>query len=158
MRIEDLLFAVALALAALGIVCLNDKMKKKGSKSQRKSKASESKWGLLVSIAVTIGIIALTFMYGREAPNLTWIIPLVLIAVGLLVLLLVSRKVIWLFLKCVLTGRPLPHLIKKSENGNLQMKCPHCSTPVHVTPGHKGEVAFQCENCGEEATWDTELK
>jgi hypothetical protein len=133
-------------------------MKSKSSKRQAKPKASGSRWDFVISIVVTIGIVAISYVYGQSIPNLQWIIPLALVALVLLALFIASRRAIWILLKSILTGGGLPRVIRKTENGSMQMKCPRCSSLVQVTPGHEGDPAFQCEKCDESATWKTELK
>jgi hypothetical protein len=143
MPLQEIRLPVILVLAvlgaALGIVVLNDKIKKK-----------YSKWELLIGIAVAAGAVAVGFTSEQGAQ---WNIPLAIVAITLLVLLVGLRKVIWVFLKAALTGRRLPQIIWKQKDGSIRMKCPRCSACVQFTVGPTGDSAFQCNNCGEKITW-----
>jgi uncharacterized C2H2 Zn-finger protein len=158
MPIEQIVWAFALLLAALGIAFLNDKMKKKGSKSQTKPKSPESKWGLLVGVALVIAITTLGLVCGPEAAYLRWVVPLVLVVLVLLALIVASRKAIWLLLKSLLTHESLPTFLWKTKSGSMLMRCPRCKTRVESTTGHEGELIFHCANCGETATVTPEVK
>lgn len=155
MRLQEILLGGAILLIALGIIILNDKLKKTDSKSKTKPKTSKWGWGLLVSIACLSMIIAITYMYGQKSPSLIWIILVFTTAFVLLVVLFITRKSILLLTKSMLTGIPVA-VIRMTADGNMQMKCPNCSVIIQVTVGHKGDSTFQCENCGEKGTLHTE--
>ena len=154
---EQMPWVIGLLLIALLIVVINDRTKPKKTSNKTEKSTSGSPLGLLIGIVVTVGIIALGSVYGSELPSLKWIVPLVYITIVLLVCLFVLRKLIWLYLKALVTGQ-FPRVIIRGADGQMQTKCPKCSGKVPVIQGQVGETAIECPHCGEKATWASEIK
>lgn len=155
MIVNQLSWVIGLCLVALVIVVLNDMTKPK--ETQRKSEKSSPRSGVgqLIGILVVAPVIVLCVAYGRDIPSLGWILPLVLVGAVLLVPAFLLRRVIWLYLKSVVTGR-LPLVIRRNADGELETRCPRCSASVSVVEGRVGETAFECPFCGEKAFWTSQ--
>lgn len=157
MALDQLPWAIGLFLVALAIAALNDMTKPKETRKKPEKQAGGSVLGLLIGVAVTASVITLAFTCRRDVSGLTWLVPLVFVSVVLFVPAFLLRKVIWLYLKSAVTGRP-SLVIWRNADGELETKCPCCSARVSVTEGQRGEAAFECPDCGEKATWDSQLK
>lgn len=156
MNLDQLAWGTGLALVALAIVVPNDRMKRtKAPKTQDRTQPSAR--GMVVGIAVGAGVIGVSIVFRRKFPNLGWLVPWVYFGIMVSALVILLRKVIWVFVKSALTGQ-FPLVIRKIANGQLDVKCPHCSFRVAVTAGQTGETAFECPQCGQKATWASELK
>ena len=156
MDLQSILIGGVIFLAALGVVFFNDLLKKGDSKPPSKPKEPGSTLGLIIGILVAAGALILPITF-PQAVSLWWTIPLGIIAVFLAILLFALRRLIWIYVKALLTGSSFPTFIRTTEDGAMHMKCPRCATRVEVTPGKKGDPAFECENCGESARWDSEM-
>ena len=152
MTLEQLVWVIVLLLVALSIVAINDRTKHAPNNPKKVSAL-----GLLIGMVVTAGTITLRNAYGRDVPNLKWLVPLFFVGIVLLAVVFVLRKVIWLYLRSALSGQ-FPRVMRRNANGQLEIKCPRCSCSVTVTEGRMGETAFKCPHCGEKYTWVSEIK
>jgi predicted RNA-binding Zn-ribbon protein involved in translation (DUF1610 family) len=56
-------------------------------------------------------------------------------------------------LRGIVRDRQLP-MFGISRDGKIRSKCPSCHAPIELTIGPKGQQAFKCPACGEEAAWE----
>jgi len=157
MTLEQMPWVIGLLSVALLIVVINDRTKLKKTPNKSGKSAFGPPLDLLIGIVVTVGIIALGSLYGREIPSLKWAVPLIFIGIILIGLLFVLRKLIWQYLKALVTGQ-VPRVIIGNADDQMQIKCTSCSGKVPVTRGRIGETAFECPRCGEKATWTSEIE
>lgn len=157
MNLQSILIGGVIFFAALGVVFLNDLLKKGNSEPRPKPKEPGSTLGLIIGILVAAGALILPITF-PQAVSLWWTISVGIIAVFLAILLFALRRLIWIYVKALLAGSSFPTFIRTTEDGAMHMKCPRCATRVEVTPGKKGDPAFECENCGENARWDSAIE
>jgi DNA-directed RNA polymerase subunit RPC12/RpoP len=157
MPLEYLPLAVILFLVALGLVLRNDRLhpKKKAPQPEKQQPVSLMSY-LLVFPA--LGVFIFIGYVFRNNPHCGWIVPLVFIAVVVLIMLFLWRKALWLYMRSILFGGPMPRLIIKNANNELETKCPRCNARITVKPIQAGEQAFECGNCGEKGKWLTDSK
>lgn len=158
-------WAIGMILLAGGVLIINDWMQAKSDGKRPREQLRKSLgqcFYLLIGAIVFGGLILANERWVPDSANIGWLIPLEVVGVPLFVLLLVwlfaVRKLLWLYATRILTGRPLPYRMRKNTAGELRMKCPSCGCSVLVTPGNKGEQAFECPQCGEKATWGSEFR
>lgn len=149
----ELALAAVMLLVGLVIVVLNDKTKPKSQQEQQPpevARTSRKTW--FYSILITGVIIAVIVMFPGIAAN-AWIIPVIVVGVFFLILVLLSRKALWLYLKAILTGGKLPSVAIENERGEIKVPCPYCSSPLVFRPASDGETVVKCERCGGTVTY-----
>ncbi len=154
MSLEQMLWPIGLLLLALVVVAVNDKTKPKPKQATPPKKERP-----VSVLALLLGTGVIAALYACPAPvrtRVVWVGVAILGGIVLLVLVVKFRKVIWFLLKSALTGR-LPRFVVTNADGELKIKCPHCSADISFSPVETGETTFECPQCGEKGRWETRV-
>lgn len=144
---EMIPFIVVMILVAVGVVLLNDKLKKKSVRPDTPApKGAVNVKGLLFGVPIVIATSYFARELLRENPDLKWIVPCVVIAllVGLF------HRILWMLFKAYVLGGSKPLLVRTKEDGKNELDCPKCKTPGPFAADAPGGILFKCEKCGME--------
>jgi hypothetical protein len=154
MPLEHLPWAVALLLAALGIVLLSDRMKPKKTKPAKPPAAGKPlTWKGRLAVVLLLGVPVATGVFFRGNSACFGYMLLALLAVALSILFFLLRQVLWIVVKALLGRGPWPILMLRTDGKTPAMKCPRCGARVSVQLIRPGEQAFACGRCGEKGIW-----
>lgn len=148
-RIAGAIFVATIAFLSL---ILNDVLRARKPLQTALRHPPGTLLGIVIGVILVAFVLAAETVIGPGASTLTWVVLLAPIGAFVLLLIFALRKVIWLYMKGLATGR-LPGMIRRNAAGQLELECPKCSATVPVTQGEIGTTAFVCPTCGESGKW-----
>src|SRR3954465_10401608 len=151
MKIEQLFWAAVLVVVAVAIAMLNDRSKPKNESHAPRTNSEQSPVVIILGTFCVLAIVGLAAYFGVS--DKLWLVPFIFGVFVFLTLVYALRNVIWILTKHLISTGKLPAIATRTFDGQIQIKCPTCSSTIGISAVEPGGSAFECTGCGERGTW-----